>query len=112
MQTKYISYSSTSRPGPLRRLAALVVTVALVALALMFSAVLLAVILIVGAIAGVYLWWKTRAIRKQFKQMQAQMQNASSRSADTQAFRAEAFGGEIIEGEAVRVDQPDARIRH
>jgi Flp pilus assembly protein TadB len=95
MQTKYISCSSANRPILLRKAGAVVASVVLAGLALMFSAVLLAVILIVGAIAWVYLWWKTRELRKQ-------MQNFPPRSA---TIEGEVFDGEVIEGEVIRVDE-------
>ena len=65
MQMKYILNSPAKSPGLLRKLAALVVSVAMVGLVLMFSAVLFAIIIVVGAIAWAYLWWKTRELRKQ-----------------------------------------------
>lgn len=99
MQIKFISYSSGRRPGLLRKTAAVIATVVLAVLALMFSAVLLAAILIVGTIAGAYLWWKTRELRKQ---MRAQMQDFQTRNATMQS---EVFEGEVIEGEVIRVDE-------
>ena len=58
----------------------------LVVLALMFSLVGLMVIAIGGVMAGSWLWWKTRDVRKQMKE-QAQRQPT---------------GGHIIEGEIIR----------
>lgn len=59
-------------------------------LAFMFSLAALAVVAVGGAALGGWLWWKTRAVRKQ---MQEQMQQqAQQRPVD----------GYIIEGEAVR----------
>lgn len=101
MQMKYISCSSNGGPGMLRKIVALVVTVALGILALMFSAVLLAIILVVGAIAGVYLWWKTREVRRQMQDFSAQRGAA----VQDEMFAGEVFEGEIIEGEAVRVHE-------
>lgn|SRR5574340_441976 len=110
MQMKYISYPSAKPAGLLRRAAALVWAVALVGLALMFSAMLLAAILIVAVFGGAYLWWKTRELRRQ---MREQMQNFPPRSAqaESDAFRGEVYSGEVIEGEAVRVHEPDAGAR-
>jgi uncharacterized protein (DUF58 family) len=65
MQTKYISYSSP--PSLLRKTATVVATVALAGVALMFSAVLLAVVFLVAAFGGAYLWWKTRELRRQMR---------------------------------------------
>jgi hypothetical protein len=93
MQMKYVLNSPAKSPGPLRKLAALVVTVAMVGLVLMFSAVLFAIIIVVGAIAWTYLWWKTRELRKQ-------MRNFSPR----EVKREEKMGdGEMFEGEVIRV---------
>lgn len=109
MQTKYIS-STSSRPGLLRKAVAIVWTVALIGLALMFSAVLLTAILIVAVIGGAYLWWKTREIRRL---MREQRQNFPPRSAQAESdvFRGEVYSGEVIEGEAVRVHEPDAGVK-
>lgn len=98
---KSISYSTANPAGLLSRVIAAITTVALAVLALMFSAVLLAVILIAAAIAGVYLWWKTRELRKH---LHSQMHNFSARSAEH-----EAFTGEVIEGEVISVDQPGGK---
>ncbi|BBI98953.1 hypothetical protein FGKAn22_06460 [Ferrigenium kumadai] len=114
MQTKYIS--SSNRPGLLRKAVTLVGMVALGAVALMFSAVLLTVLLIVAVIGGAYLWWKTRELRKQFREMQArmrQMHEAAASAGEPQGgvFRGEVFEGEIIEGEVVRVREVDVRVK-
>lgn len=59
-------------------------------LAFMFSLAALAVIAIGGAALGGWLWWKTRAVRKQ---MQEQMQ---------QQAQQQPIDGYVIEGEAIR----------
>lgn len=111
MQTKYISSSSSSsRPGLLRKAVTLVGMVVLGAVALMFSAVLLAVLLVVVAVAGTYLWWKTREVRKQFREMQArmrQMQEAARAQPQGEAFRGEVYEGEVVR---VHVHESDVRI--
>ena len=73
----------------LGKLATFTVGASVVALALMFSLVALAVVAVGGAIAGTWLWWKTRDVRKQMRE-QAQRQPA---------------GGHIIEGEVIRADE-------
>lgn len=107
MQMKYISYSPANRPSLLRKA---VMVVVLGAVALMFSAVLLTVFLIAAVFGGAYLWWKTREVRKQFREMQARMRqmHESAARAESQngVFSGEVYEGEIIEGEAVRVDEP------
>lgn len=112
MQIKQISYTSSHRPSLLRKAVALVGMVALGVVAVMFSAVLLAVILVVVVFGGAFLWWKTRAVRKQFREMQAQMrqmQESAAPAGEPQAFRGEVYEGEIIEGVAVRVDEMEVR---
>ncbi|MDP2759735.1 MAG: hypothetical protein Q8O64_04930 [Sideroxyarcus sp.] len=96
MQMK-VGLNSPAKPrGPLGKLVALIVAVAMFALVLMFSAVLLAVILVVGAIAGIYLWWKTRELRKMMKDFpppEAQREQMASNNA-------------VFEGEVIRVVEP------
>ena len=66
------------------------------AVALMFSAVLLAFLLFIGTIAGLYLWWKMRGVRRHLQEMQvAGMESCAMQEGDA---------GIVIEGEAVRVD--------
>lgn len=100
MKIKFISATSSRQPSLLRKTVVIIVMLVLATVALMFSVILLTAILIIAILGGVYLWWKTRAIRQQLKaQMQhyASLQNATARS-DT-------FAGEIVEGEVVRVDE-------
>ena len=96
MQIKYVLNAPANPPGPLRRLIGVVVTVAILGLVLMFSAALLVVVAIVGAIALGYLWWKTRAVRKQMRDLQVQAaQRAAMASNDA-----------VFEGEVIRVVGP------
>lgn len=96
MQVKYQLNSSQSS-SPLRKLLALAATVAVMGVVLMFSAVLLVAILIVGTLGGAYLWWKTRELRKQMRDFQAQAR-ALAESASNDA---------VFEGEVIRVvDSP------
>lgn len=92
MQMKYVLDPPATTAGPLRKLAALVMTVALVGLVLMFSAVLLVIIAVVGTIAGAYLWWKTRELRRQMRDF-----------APREAMRKEKVReDDVIEGEVIR----------
>lgn len=102
MHMKYTSLGSPHSPSLLRRAAAIVPAAALAGVALMFSAVLLAGILVVGAFAAAYLWWKTRELRKG-------MRNFPPRGAarEHDQFQGDVFKGEVIEGEVVRIH--DAR---
>ncbi len=99
MQMKYISLSPSQPSGLLQKTVAIVTSVALAGVALMFSAVLLVVIAVAVVLGAIYLWWKTREIRKQLQQMR----DFAARGAPMQG---EEFKGEIIEGEVIRVDEP------
>ncbi|OIR19841.1 hypothetical protein GALL_07250 [mine drainage metagenome] len=96
MQIKYASLAPGKSPGPLRKLAALLLTAAMVGLALMFSAVLLAVIALVGAMAWAYLWWKTRELRKQMRDLHSCAARAEATASNDAVF----------EGEVIRVVEP------
>jgi len=110
MTIRYLSYSSSRPASPLQKVTAAVGAVAVVAVAIMFSALLLPLVL---AVVG-YLWWRTRHVRRQLREMQAQMaqqQEAYARADQTRqdAFQGETFDGVIIEGEAVRVEETAPR---
>ncbi len=66
-------------------------------LGVMFSAVLLIFIVAAGLIVFAYLWWKTRALRKQ---MREQTEFAMKNKADIDSGNI--FAGSIIEGEITR----------
>ena len=91
---KNLPYTSAESPGLLRKIAAFIVTLALFGLALMFSVLFFAVALTAGAAALGYLWWKTRALRKQ---MRMHPRGAAP-------VEREVFEGEVIEGEVIRED--------
>ena len=65
----------------------------------MFSAILLAVILMVVVFGGAYLWWKTRGLRKLMRNFRLMARHERG-----DAFAGEVFKGEVIEGEVTRVD--------
>jgi uncharacterized iron-regulated membrane protein len=95
-----IKYEPVNSSNPLRKLVALLLTAALLGFVLMFSAVLLVIIMIVGAIAGAYLWWKTRQLRKLMRDF----------SLSEVAREAKASNDAVFEGEVIRVVEPqDAR---
>ncbi len=93
METRHIAYTS-GKPGLLRKSATIAVFAVTAVAAVMFSAVLLAFLLFIGVIAGLYLWWKTRGVRRQ-------MQEFRMPEKDDFGVHEE---GVVIEGEAVRVD--------
>lgn len=54
-------------PGILTRMFAIVAAGGLAVLTFMFSLVIFSIVLAVGLIGGMYLWWKTREVRKQMR---------------------------------------------
>lgn len=101
MKIKFISMARPASSG--QKLIALIIALALLALLTMFAVVLLPIVLLGAA----YLWWKTRAVRSQWRQMQAQMQQMHEQA---QRATTPQEHGEIIEGEVVRVYEKDVRI--
>jgi len=81
------------------KLVALIATATLLVVGLMFSAVLLVFILSAGLIIFGWIWWKTRALRRQLRE---HTQFRASAANDAEAFRPEEFTGDIIEGEVIR----------
>jgi Flp pilus assembly protein TadB len=79
----------------LQKVITFIATVAVLGLALMFSAALLTVLPIVGAIGGARLWWKTREMRRQMREMQQTMQDFLTRNADR--------AGDVFRGKRLRV---------
>ena len=94
---RHIAYTSANPPSLLQKMLAIIVTAALVTLGLMFSAVLFAAILIVVVIGWAWMWWKTREVRRQMKQMHEQMRDFQERGANMER--------ETFEGEVIRVDE-------
>lgn len=92
---RQLSSTGTTTSNILRKIAAFLVTVAIIALALTFSLIFLAVILIGGALALAYVGWKTRGLRTHLRNRQ-----------QDSMFDASAARGEVIEGEVVRVADP------
>ncbi len=101
MQMKYLPPDATNPPGPLRKIAALIVTAALVVLMLMFSAVLFAILLVAGTTAFAYLWWKNRELRKQMRNIRAHNEMSGSVMMEDEVIE-----WVVIEGEVIRVVDP------
>ena len=90
----FSQFGAADRPPPslLQKILTALVTIALFGVALMFSVVFFAVVVTVGVVAWGYLWWKTRALRKQMRE-------------HPPAGRGDARGeaqGLVIEGEVIR----------
>jgi hypothetical protein len=97
-QMRNLPHNSTNIPSPLHNLLAVVATAAAFGLALMFSVVVVAIILVAGTIASGYLWWRTRELRKQMRNYPPPGMVREGDMAEEDAIR-----GEVIEGEAIHV---------
>lgn len=109
MQIKFISSTSNQPSSLLRKVAMLISGIVLVTVALMFSAVLLAGILIVAVFGGAFLWWKTRELRKMMRNFTPPPASMRGDTFAGGAPKGEVFEGEVFEGEVVQVDVPQAR---
>lgn len=80
-------------PGLFARVLAVIATVAIAIVGLMFSVVVFAIALGVGVVVWGWLWWKMRAVRKQMEQ-----------DPRFQEMRRQSEGGssEVIEGVVIR----------
>lgn len=83
------------QPGWLSKLLAFVIGTGVMILGFMFSLVALAVVAVLAVIAGIWFWWKTRALRRQLRE-QAPDANTAWQT------RPMPSDGDIIEGEARR----------
>jgi Flp pilus assembly protein TadB len=90
-------------PGPLAKLAAFVLSAGFLVLAFMFSLVALAVVAVLGVVLGGWLWWKTRAMRKQMQQMRE--------AADRMGNAGPMHSDQVIEGEFIREVPPEQHLR-
>lgn len=83
------------QPSLLTKIIAIAGGVVVLAGAVAISLVVLAVVLTVGLVVAIYLWWKTRDVRKQLRER----------------HRPESREGTIIEGEVIRENRPDETKR-
>jgi len=90
--------------GPFAKVAAFLLSATFLVLAFMFSLVALAVVAVVGVALGGWLWWKTRAMRKQMKEMREAAQQMGE-SGPTHN------NDQVIEGEFIREVPPAQRLR-
>lgn len=95
---KQLYSGGTTSPELLRKIIAFVVTSAAIVLALTFSLLLLAVIVVGGIFALAYVGWRTRGLRRKMRDS----------SPDGARFEHGQMKGEVIEGEAIRVTEPIA----
>jgi len=100
---KNLSDTTAGPPSLLRKVAALVVTLVLFGFVLMFSVMLFAFVLTAGVVAWGYLWWRTRALRKQMR-MHSQDYPPGSVILEGEVIEGEFIKGDVIEGELIRGD--------
>ena len=93
-----LPHNAANIANPLRNLAAVAATAAVFGLALMFSVVLVAVVLVAGTLGWGYLWWKTRELRKQMS-----VYPPRSPAMEREMAEDDTIKGEVIEGEVIRV---------
>ncbi len=82
----------------LNKLLALIAGAVLLVLGVLFSAVLLVVVAVVGLGLWAWLWWKTRKLRR------------AARDATRDSTSGAASGGQIIEGEAVVIEEEHVSV--
>ncbi|MBW7900914.1 MAG: LapA family protein [Rhodocyclaceae bacterium] len=93
-------------PGPFAKALAAIVAVVFFAVALTFSLVFVAVALGLGLIAGAWLWWKTRRVRRELDERMAEMARERPPAAGEEAGRGAVIEGEVIAVEIARDDPP------
>ena len=96
-------HSALGQPpqGPLAKIIAFLLSAAFLTLAFMFSLVALAVVAVLGVCLGGWLWWKTRTLRKQMRQAEAELRRSGA-TAST--------GSDVIEGEFIRESVASDRL--
>jgi hypothetical protein len=97
------------QPTLLGKIAAVAAGVAVLGVAFLFSVVLLTVLLAVGIVGGGYIWWRTRALRKQLRERAAAMQAAAAQA--RAGPQSQPRTDEIIEGEYSRMPEGPAHDR-
>ena len=117
METRYIRFTSTNRagggslrtgPGGTVAKVLAVVAGAMVLIAAVFvSAVVFSAMLVVGAVGGGWFWWKTRDVRKRFRERMAQAREAAARGPHREA----ADSSVVLDGDFIREATPEAETR-
>ncbi len=95
-------------PGPLGRIAGIVIGAVLAVSVLFVSVIAFAVVVVVAVIAGGWLWWRTRDLRKQLRSEMDRMREAAARGEPmdgTFAGRGSSRPverGEVLDGDYIR----------
>jgi hypothetical protein len=106
--------------GPIGRALALVAGGLVLVAALFVSAIVFSLLLVAGAVAGGWFWWKTRALRREIRERLAQMQQGQ---AGDDAARRASWGpsgarddaaparaaGDVIDGDFIREPEQPSR---
>ena len=93
--------------GPIGKALGVVVGVVAVLAAMAMSVVALGAILVVGAVAGAWFWWRTRDLRRQLRAEMARMQAmAGTRPSGAAPARTSAGQGQILDGDFIREAPP------
>ena len=108
MQMKSLPDSTARPPSLLRKMAVLAVTLVLFGFVLMFSVLLFAFVLTAGVVAWGYLWWRTRALRKQMR-MYSKDHSSDSQILAGEVIEGEVIKGDVIEGELIRREEHEER---
>jgi len=95
------------RPGPaalLGRALAVVAGGVILLAGLFVSALVFSVLLVVGAVAGGWLWWKTRDLRRDLGERLAQMQRAQRPGSSGDAPQGPRAGSssQVLDGDFIR----------
>jgi predicted lipid-binding transport protein (Tim44 family) len=101
---KAIGGAQAGRPSLVGRIVGGIIGIILLAGALVVSVFLFAALAVVGVVLWGFLWWKTRAVRKQMREHLERMQEQMNRQG---ASSPAAAGGDVIEGEFVREEVRD-----
>ncbi len=95
--------------GPLAKLLGATVAIAAIVAGLFLSVFVLAGLLIAGLAAGGWFWWRTRSLRRQFRETLAAAELAAARQAEAlreSASKTAEAPGTVIEGDFIRPKQP------
>jgi len=94
--------ASVQGGGPLARFLGAIVAVAVIIAALFLSVFVFAGLLAVGVVAGGWFWWRTRRLRRQWRESIDAATREAVRQAQSQAATSAHQQGTVIEGDFIR----------
>ena len=111
--------------GPIGRALAVVAGALVLVAALFVSAIVFSVLLVAGAVAGGWFWWKTRGLRREIRERLAQVQQmhagagigpqaasgpfGSPAGVDAARARPGQAAGDVLDGDFIRESEPPSR---